>query len=171
MSCPDRESLSAFADGAVEAASRAELERHLVGCTHAANFGAGMCRLNERGRDSLQAIPVSARVKPIVVVRKASRPRLIRALALAAAAVLLMSVAALLIAHRIKASRPMPVMVSKQPPSEEKFVPPSDSDFEAWAAPFRRVHVPLVPMEDVPTTGRRKFTRCFPKTAAPRNQS
>jgi anti-sigma factor RsiW len=171
MSCPDRESLSAFADGAAEAASRAEIECHLAGCASCREFVAGMRQVNDRGRASLQAIRVDTRAEPMAIARKSSRTRLFRALIPAAAAVLLASVTALFIAQRINGGRTRPATASKQRPPEEKFVMPSDADFEAWAAPYRRMHVPLVPLEDVPTYRPPEIRPMLPESGTSRNHS
>lgn len=48
---------------------------------------------------------------------------------------------------------------------------PSDADFEAWAAPYRRMHIPLVPMEEVGTYRSSEAHPQFHEFASPRNHS
>ena len=170
MSCPDRESLSAYADGAVEAPQLAEIERHLSGCALCREFVLEMRRLNERGRASLQAIRVGARLEPASLRRTPSRARLVCVLSLAAAATLLVSLSALLVERRRNPPKP-PATAAAQPPSEEEFAMPSDADFEAWAAPYRKLHIPLVPMEDVAKYKPQEMLPMSPETPLPRNHS
>jgi predicted anti-sigma-YlaC factor YlaD len=171
MSCPDRESLSAFADGAVEAPLLAEIERHLSDCAHCREFVLEMRRLNTQGRASLQAIKAAAGAESAPSRRTALRARLMCELSLAAAAVLLLTVSAWFATRTRNASRLPTTPVSTKRPSEEKYVMPSDADFEAWAAPYRRLHIPLVPMEDVATYRPREINPIFPESAARRNPS
>lgn len=119
MSCPDRETLSAFVDGAVEAPVLAEIERHLSGCAPCSEFVLEMRRLTAHGRASLQAISVPARAEPALLHSAPQRAGLLCALSLAAASVLLATVSVLLAMHPRNALQLQPVTVSTKRPSQE----------------------------------------------------
>ncbi|MHC4713731.1 MAG: anti-sigma factor family protein [Planctomycetota bacterium] len=173
MSCPDRELLSAFADGELEEPKAAAIERHLAGCPACGEFVGEMRRLDSYGRSSLRAIPVKPSRAAVLLPASARGRRLLRPLTLAAAAALViaLSIAAWFLAsNAIKARKQESVeegsmqivtptttramdlaelekmlQLMKGPRDEVR----SDDAFERWAAPYRLLRIPLVPMEEV----------------------
>jgi anti-sigma factor RsiW len=171
MPCPDCETLSAFADGQIEPPARAEIERHLSVCAPCCELVAEMRSLNSLGRASFEAIRLPPRPERMMAIESGSKRRLFRVPALAAAAVLLVSAAAALVARWTEAVRSKPVMASTRPPAKEKYVPPTDAEFETWAAPYLKLHIPLVPMEDVATYRPPQVFPILPESPMDRNHS
>ena len=150
MSCPDQESLSAFADCELEVAEIAAIESHLAVCAACREFVNEMRRLDNYGRASLRAISVPASEKATLSAK--TQISLTPPVALAAVAVILLGFGTWVLTHRLKeaareAAKARPATAEGESIRSRQFNPPSDEAFERWAAPFRRLHVPLLPME------------------------
>src|SRR5882762_5009184 len=100
MSCPDHESLSAFADCEVDVAQVAAIERHLVVCASCREFVDEMRRLDDYGRASVQTITLPGYQSHVRITRR--RIRLARPLTLAAAAAILVSLGTWMSTHRFR---------------------------------------------------------------------
>ena len=149
MSCPEHQLLSAFGDGELEPSLRAEIERHLSTCASCRRFVDEMRDLDACGRSSLRAISVKARPVPLAVPQLPPRRSLMRPIALAAAAVVLVavSVAVWLIAYRNKGPRQVSAPIRAT--GSDEFATSSDASFERWAEPYRQLRIPLLPLEEV----------------------
>lgn len=143
MPCPDHESLSAFADRGLDASEAAIIERHLAGCAACREVVEEMARLDACGRSAFRAIHVPARSSAIIVLETANRRRW---LALAAAAVVFVTVSELI---WFFAYRPQPARIPQRQSAAAAEAAFSDEAFERWAEPYRRLKIPLVPLEEV----------------------
>ncbi len=155
MSCPDPQNLSAFVDGELEAAQALEVERHVAACASCRQFVQEMQWLNDCGRAALRAIHVGdASTSNIVWSRplwlKWARPM---SLAAAAAVVLILSIWTwFALSH---SSRDQTPAAPHQIASVRATIPDAaghseeskDAAFAQWAAPYRKLQIPLVPME------------------------
>jgi anti-sigma factor ChrR (cupin superfamily) len=141
MSCPDHETLSAFADSELDASERANIERHLTSCASCREFVEEMSRLDASGRVALRSISVTERRRSVVILETAKRSRW---LALAAAAVI---VATVPLSIWFFSSKPKPAV--EPPRTVESFQGSTDEAFERWAEPYRRLRIPLVPLEEL----------------------
>ena len=167
MPCPERELLSAYADGEITAAEDSAIERHLSECAECSKFAAEMRALDRLGRVSLRAIPVTQRHARRIAATHARRSVLARPAVLAAAAVVLFGLCAIawLVASRPRAPQrpaehvagdegtkgtgPRDVHTSVKPAETQRRQPRPDDAFEKWAAPYRALCIPLVPMESL----------------------
>lgn len=169
MSCPELEMLSAFAADALDATAVTELERHLSTCSSCRQHVEEMRWLDTLGRSALGAIRVSVQRHPILLREAPSRMGLLRPMALAAAAVglILLSFAAWrIISDRFQDQRRALAPNQRAPESARAeqnqikaetggpvdgavFSGSSDEAFERWVEPYRRLRIPLVPMEDL----------------------
>jgi len=167
MSCPELELLSAFADGALDATAATEVERHLSTCSSCREYVGEMRWLDALGRSSLGTIRVSAHRNPILLGAGPTRLGFLRPMALAAVAVglILLSFAAWRVSDRFRGlsrvSAPnqrasdtasadrSPITETGGPVDGAAFGGSSDEAFERWVEPYRRLRIPLVPMEDL----------------------
>lgn len=164
MSCPEQEMLSAFADDELEPSARAEIERHLTGCTACREFVEQMRWIDAFGRSSLRAIRVRTPSESKVVAEIHPKPRRVRALAMAAAVLALLPMALWLLAYGIRNPRVASRTVQTRLQSTTSFSNVtaateaaeskqakvfSDEVFERWAEPYRRLRLPLASMEEV----------------------
>lgn len=152
MNCPDHQTILAFADGEIEAVQAAEVERHLASCPNCRQFVAEMQWVDDCGRAALRAIPVgeapSAKiVRPRKLWRNWARPV---PLAVAASVLLGLAIWTWFAANnpgfhqaprRFAIDKPTPAGAAGR--SEES----AEAAFEQWAAPYRKLQIPLVPME------------------------
>src|SRR5712692_1443290 len=124
MSCPEHELLSAYADGELEPSMLAETERHLSGCASCREFVQEMRWLDTYGKSALRSMSVAAGPDPITIFKTAKKLRLLRPPALAAAAIVLVSLfaASWFVASRLKGLQPTPARFAS---AETK--PPLDS--------------------------------------------
>ena len=173
MTCPDHETLSAFADGEVEAARAAETEQHLATCASCRQFVAEMRELDAWGRSSLRAIKAPPR-RPAPEVLTAPGPfwlRLLRPAPLATAAVMVagLSLALWLAVQRGQrpGTRPAPVRVAEKPLIERQPIAALDEEaFARWAAPYLQLHIPLVSVEEAAHYNPPPIRPALPDTAA-----
>ena len=167
MPCPDRELLSAYADGELAAAEHSAVERHLGECAECSKFAAEMRALDSLGRVSLRAIPVTQRPARLTAAAYGRKSVFARPAVVAATAVILFGLCAIawLVASRPRtpqrgAERAASDEASKGTASRDvrTFVestgtqqpqPRPDDAFEKWAAPYRALCIPLVPMESL----------------------
>jgi anti-sigma factor RsiW len=167
MSCPELERLAAFADGALDATAGTEIERHLSACSSCRERVEEMSWLDVLGRSSVGAIQVSVERGPILLREAPNRKGLLRPMALASAAVglILLSFAAWRVSDRFqnqrRASAPQPAAAdtaradrntnteTDAPTDGAAFSGSWDEAFERWVERYRRLRIPLVPMEDL----------------------
>jgi anti-sigma factor RsiW len=165
MSCPKTETISAFAEGALDATAASELERHLSTCLSCREHVEEMRWLDGLGRSSLLAIRVS--VDRSQICEAPNRKGLLRQMALAAAAVglILASFAGWRVNDRFQNQRRVSAPQAAEantpradrntntetnaPTDSAAFGNSSDEAFERWIEPYRRLRIPLVPMEDL----------------------
>ncbi|PYL01113.1 MAG: hypothetical protein DME19_02645 [Verrucomicrobia bacterium] len=185
MSCFDPESLTAFADGEIDASAVAAIERHLHDCASCRQFVDEMRRLDACGRSALRTIHVMPHGRSVVIPEAATRPRVLRPVALAAAALIfvIVSGAFWFVAFRHREPRPAaaPIQAAKspgstdrlntaqdkQPASGDDFRASSDETFERWAEPYRRLRIPLVPLEEVANHKPPEILPTLPATTKP----
>ena len=172
MLCPDQLSLSAFSDGGFEAARAAEIADHVATCAACRAFVDELHQLEAWGRSSLRAIKVTAEPALPVVPLIPPRLRLVRPVALAAAAVFVAGVLVVLWlgAHTRQATRavPVPGRVAEMAATEDRRGSASDDEtFARWAAPYRQLHIPLVPIEEAARYSPPQIRPALPDMAAP----
>ena len=166
MNCPDHESLSAFVDGELDPPATAFIERHLEDCAACREFVAEMRWLDTHGRTSLQAVRTTG-WKRAVIPMLTQRSRMTHPLALAATAVVLasLSVTVWVVTNRPKEAdllgrtsehaksfretEQVTATEARLPANGVERLAPSDEAFERWAEPYRRLRIPLIPLEDV----------------------
>jgi len=169
--CPDQLSLSAFADGELEAARAAEIADHVATCAACRTFVDELHQVDAWGRSSLGAIKVTARPKLPAVPLFVPRQRLVRPLALAAAAVVVAGVLVgfWLVGPTRQAPRAVPApgraggMVATE---DRRGSASEDEAFARWAAPYRQLHIPLVPIEKAARYSPPEIRPAFPNMAA-----
>ena len=164
MTCPEKQLLSAFADGQLEDSDLITVERHLSACTSCRGFVEEMRQLNTFGRSSLEAIVVTKHLDLGAIT--ARKCRLLRSPVLATAAVLLfLGMGAWYVFQELSKPPEEPAfkeVVATPPNSEPKIHTeggkPARTDpirafsneaYERWAEPYRQLRIPLVPMEIV----------------------
>jgi anti-sigma factor RsiW len=157
MCCPDHQTISAFADGELEAGQAAEVERHIAKCSSCRQLVEELQWLADCGRGALSAIHVGETATPNIVWWKPLRRKWARPLSLAAAAAVLLAlsiwpwIASSHFGRHQAASAPHQIAsVTATPPGRNGQSKESeDTAFEQWAAPYRELHIPLVSMEVV----------------------
>jgi len=149
MSCPEHELLSAVADGELERSLRAEIERHLSTCAPCRRFVEEMRDLEACGRSSLRAISVKTRPELLEVSHLSTRRSVMRPIALAAAAVVLVTVSVAVWLIALRTQEPRQVSAPIRAAGGDEFATSSDASFERWAEPYRQLRIPLVPLEEV----------------------
>jgi hypothetical protein len=167
MSCPESELLSAFADGAIDAVAGAEVKRHLSTCVSCRERVEEMCWVDALGRSSLRAIRLVPASKPTVLRARPTSSRLfLRPIAFAAAAVaiILVCFAAWRLDDRFRETPRVSTPSQRDPDSARSgqnqgktetgalmdssvFNGSPDEAFEHWVEPYRRLQIPLIPME------------------------
>jgi anti-sigma factor RsiW len=173
MTCPDHETLSAFADGEVAAPGAVEIELHLSTCAACRRFVDELRALNAWGRSSLQAIKAAPRRTSLVILA-VPQPfwlRLLRPVPLAAAAAV---VAGLLLAlwfavqtGERAGTLPAPVRVAEKPPiARPRVASLNDRAFARWAAPYRQLRIPLVSVEEAARYSPPQIRPALPDMAA-----
>lgn len=158
MSCPDLQHLSEFADGELDSTQAADVERHVAECANCRQLLEEVHWLRDYGRAALRAIQVKEATTPNIVRWRPlwiqwARPVSL-ATATAAAVVLALSIWAWFVlhpsghnqtptaSHQI-ASVDETTSGARDQSSEQA----EDAAFERWAAPYRKMQIPLVPME------------------------
>lgn len=148
MSCPDPQTISAFADGELEAKEAADVERHVAQCANCRESIEEMRWLEQRGRAALEAIEVGEAASHKVVYLKPFWLRWARPMPLAAAAAAAVAMfigGSLVFGHlgsRQTASLPRQAVGASSSSVESE-----DAAFAQWLAPYRELNIPLVPME------------------------
>jgi anti-sigma factor RsiW len=155
MTCPDRQTLSVFADDELDAAKALDVERHVAACANCRQFVHEMQWLEDRGRAALDAINVGNSFASNVVRPSPLWPKWARPLSPAAAAAALVACSIWMWfaasqagrdkapsgSHQIARTTPAPTSANGQ--SEESM----ERAFDQWAAPYRGLRIPLVPIE------------------------
>jgi hypothetical protein len=155
MSCPDHQTLIAFLDQEIAPAESTALERHLAHCLECDAFVKELQALQRTCESSLKNLP-SATLQELDFL-KPRRRFLGWQIPLKAAAALMacLCVLGLLLAHRLQRSpgdfsQPSLSRTEVSPPEAADASPArGDAAFERWAAPYRRLRVPLVPLEQL----------------------
>jgi anti-sigma factor RsiW len=152
MNCPEQQTILAFADGEIEAVQAAEVERHLTSCPNCSQFLAEMQWVSDCGRAALRAIPAGETASAEVVWPRNPWRNWARPAPLAVAAMLLLALSTWkwfapndLDFHQVprRFAFDKPILAGAGGQSGES----AEAAFEQWAAPYRQLHVPLVPME------------------------
>jgi anti-sigma factor RsiW len=152
MNCPDYETLAALADGELETGRPLEIERHLAECANCRQFVEEMQWVDERGRAALGTIPVGeAPVTRTVWARACWRTQW-RPISLAAAAAMAIALSVWTWLAKNSAGRheaPHQIAPGSRAASgaNRQVEESEDAAFEQWAAPYRKLQIPLVPME------------------------
>lgn len=159
MSCPESEILSDFADGALDAAAGSKVEHHLSTCSSCREHVEEMRWLDALGRSSLGAIRVAVQRNSTALFEAPTRSGFLRPMALAAAAIglILLSFAAWRISNGFRepprASEPNQQVSDSASEDQNQIKAETgarmDETFERWVQPYRRLRIPLVPMEDL----------------------
>jgi hypothetical protein len=171
MLCPDNKSLSAFADGELEAATAAEVQEHLSICSACRRFVEEMRELDAWGRSSLRAIAVtSCPVRPVIPLVPL-RMRLMRPLALAAAAVIVVGVSLGVWLATYRGQEPHNLSALGRPGAEiskgnKKGGASANEDFARWTAPYRQLGIPLVSAEEAGRYAPPRMLPSLPDVAA-----
>ncbi|HEX8523710.1 MAG TPA: zf-HC2 domain-containing protein [Tepidisphaeraceae bacterium] len=156
MSCPSDETLVMFVDGELDAPERETVARHVQTCSACGESVAEMRAVNRRGRSALREMRVDVQRDGT----KARRRWVLRPMAVAAAIVIVVSVAAVVWMKGHGASERK---VAQLIPPHERTTRPAtnplataraaprlmDAEFERWSAGYRRKRIALVPMEEV----------------------
>jgi len=128
-------------------------------------------QLDAWGWSSLRAIKVTAEPALRVVPLIAPRLRLVRPVALAAAAVFVAGV--LVVLWLVAPTRPAPRAVlapgrvAKMAATAERTGAASEDEaFARWAAPYRQLHIPLVPIEEAARYSPREIRPALQDVAA-----
>ncbi len=171
MSCPDQESLSAFADGELEAGRVAEVRAHLSTCAACQRFVEEIRELDALGQSSVREIIVTPVSIPKVVPLPVPWLRRVRPLALAAAAVVL---AGLFVALWLGPWTRQGSRVVSSPGRSSGKAPlagrgdssSKEETFTRWAAPYRQLRIPLVTIEVAASYSPPEIRPALPDTAA-----
>ena len=151
MSCPDHQTISAFADGELELAQAAEVERHIAQCASCRQLAEELRWVDDRGRAALRAIHVEEPNTANIVWWKSPARKWARPLSLAAAAsvVLFLSIGIWIASSHFQTAVATHQIesVTTTPESDGPAKEPDDVAFEQWTAPYRELHIPLVSME------------------------
>ncbi len=149
MKCPDQQTILAFADGEMATSEAAEFERHLTSCPNCRQFLAEMQWVSDCGRTALRAIPAGETASGKIVRsrklwRNWARPV---PLALAASLLLAFSIWAWFAENKITSPRRFAVSNRNLTGAAGNSMESPEAAFEEWAAPYRQLQIPLVPME------------------------
>ena len=155
MCCPDHQTISAFADGELEASHAAEVAQHISQCASCRQLFEEMQWVDDCGRAALGAIHIGEPTTANIIWWRSPRRKWARPLSLAGAAAVVLTLS---IWAWIASCHPHPHQTASVPPQVERVMAtPSgsngqskisdDTAFEQWAAPFRELRLPLVSME------------------------
>lgn len=153
MSCPDHQTIVAFVDGELETVQAAEMEQHLTACSNCRHFAEEVDWVENCGRAALRAIPVGEAVEAKIDWGAAPRPKRVQTILLALAAMVAIALflwtwlgAKSLGPH--EAQHQFAIGGAAMGGAGRRSQESEDAAFERWAAPYRRLQIPLVPVEE-----------------------
>jgi anti-sigma factor RsiW len=147
MNCPNQVTLSAFCDGELSEGESGAIRRHVAECRDCRQFVNELRLLGHLGRAALAAIPAASSPAANVIqvtAQKHLSPRFFSLTFAAAAAVLAWCIF-------LWPNKPHPKPLESKSATRQssgQIQQSEDAAFEQWAAPYRRLQIPLVPLDE-----------------------